>query len=145
MALLSLTSGEKTGAVALVGVGLSTDEDLRTSYGIEEFAIDDHIFDLSRDPDVFAAIPDFVGVTHEIATTKLSELAAVLRRNDLPIRRTKRYLHLLRAIVGFRASSAAFVDRLLTKSVNVLGASRVREFMAPLVDDVEEAVRAVSA
>lgn len=144
VSLISFSSGGRRGAAALVGVGLPHDEELRTTFGIEEFAIDDHVFRLSRDPDVFAAIPDFADVGHEAAEKKLNEMADLLRKNNLPIRRTKRFLHLLRAIVGFRASSATFIERLMTKAAGAVGADRVRELLSPLVDDLEEAARILS-
>ena len=141
---ISLALGDRQGEVALVAVGLCDDRELRDVFGIEEFAIDDHIFRLCRDADVFAAIPDFKDVTHEVAMRKLSAMATLLRENGIAVRRSKRFLHLLRAIVGFRASSAAFVSRLLTKAHQKVGSDRVRELLTPLVDDVEEAVKVVS-
>jgi hypothetical protein len=144
VSLISITSEERMGSVALVAVGLADDDELRSTFGIEEFAIDDHLFRLSRDPDVYAAVPDFAEVPYAVASTKLGEMAQLLRANNLPIRRSKRFLHLLRAIVGFRASSATFVDRLLTKAVEAVGQNRVRELLSPLVDDLEEAIKVVS-
>lgn len=144
VSLISLSSGDKKGAVALVAIGLADDQEFRQTFGIDEFAIDDHIFRLSRDPGVFASIPDFAEVTPDVAMNKLDEMVSLLRSNNLSIRRSKRFLHLLRAIVGFRASSAAFIDRLLTKAMDAVGTDRVRALLAPLVDDLEEAVKIVS-
>lgn len=128
-----------------MGVGLPHDEELRTRYGLEEFAIDDHVFRLSCDLDVYAAVPDFADVAHDVAQRKLNEMANLLRDNGLPIRRTKRFLQLLRAIVGFRASSATFIDRLMKKAIEAVGAHRVRELLGPLADDLDEAVKVLRA
>ena len=119
-----LSGDAKQGRVALVAVGLADDKGLCTEYGIEELAMDDYILRLPLDADVYASVPDFDEVAYGTAKSKLSEMSALLRSNGLPIRRSKRYLHLLRAVVGFPASSATFVQRIIEKPLAALERDR---------------------
>jgi hypothetical protein len=72
---------------------------------------------------------------------KVHAFIELLRRNQIPMKGSKRLPHLLRAIVDFRASSATFYSRLVGKALERLGAERFRQLMLPLVDDLTDAVR----
>jgi hypothetical protein len=66
---------------------------------------------------------------------KLVRFTTLPRENGIPVRQSKRLLHLLRAVTAFPASSATFVQRLITKSLDNVGPDRVRKALHPLVDD----------
>jgi hypothetical protein len=141
LSLIELSSGERKGRAVFVSVGLPEEEELRTVYQVERFAVDDYLFRLVRDPRAYEAMPDLREVAHELAMQKLMEFAKTLRNNQIPIRNCKRFLHLLRAVTGFRPSSAAIVERLVGKALEGLGKEYVRRLFLPLIDDPDEAAR----
>jgi len=72
-------------------------------------------------------------------------MAALLRRNGLAVQRTKRYLDMLRVVVGFRASSATFVGRIAGKSLENVDREIVRGLLQPLLDDLRLAIATIDA
>lgn len=141
VALLSVSSGDLSGQVAIVPVGLNEDPELRGAYGVDRFAVDDHILRLVRDHRVYTAISELEAVAHDLAMRKTTEITELFRKNDIAIHQSKRILHILRAIAGVRPSSATFVSRVMEEAAHVLNAQELREMLEPLVGDLEEAVR----
>jgi hypothetical protein len=91
-------------SVVVIGAGLP-DSSLLASLGVDRFAADDYILHLVTDPRVYASIHEFaVELDHARAMKKLTEMIALLRANGVPVRSSKRLLHLFRAMIGFRAS-----------------------------------------
>jgi hypothetical protein len=62
-----------------------------------------------------------------------------MKDNGIPIKHTKRLMHLLRAVTGFRASPATFAERLVRQGLAVLGQAGVRDVFLPLIESLEEA------
>jgi hypothetical protein len=96
---------------------------------------------LARDQAVYEAVSEFSDVPYNIALNKLTEVVALMRSNGIPIKHTKRLMHVLRAVTGFRASPATFADRLVKQGVAVLGPAGVRSVFLPLIESLEEASR----
>src|SRR5262245_36108732 len=65
-AFFVLSSGEHSGHVVLVPVGLAGDEGLM-KMAIEKFAMDDHVLRLVGDERIFQAVSEIKEVTHELA------------------------------------------------------------------------------
>jgi len=139
--LFTITGGSNAGRVVLVPVGLADDPDLRTTHGIEKFAVDDHILRLVREERVYITVSELEAVPYELAMRKMAEVVDLLRRNGLPIRQTKRFLHVLRAVAEVRPSSAVFIERLMKKAREALTTAELRALFHPLVDDLDEAGR----
>jgi hypothetical protein len=129
-----------TGRVVVIPVGLPGDPEMRQC-GIERFTVDDYIVRLARNQKVFESVTEFGDVQHSLAMRKLTEVMDLMRSNNLPIKNSKRLLHLLRAITGFRASPATFASRLIEKAANVIGMEGLRGHLTPLVDDLDEAAK----
>lgn len=136
--LLVLSDGQRESRCAMVAVGLADDSGLRSSWGLQKFAIDDYLFLMAADPAVVTANRDFQVVAHEKTIRKLHEIVSLLRTNDIAVQQSKRLLHLLRAIIGFRASSATFIERLISKGLESAGIQRIRELFHPLLEDFAE-------
>jgi hypothetical protein len=141
VALYTITGEGRSGRVVLVAVGLADDEELRKDYGIDKFAIDDHILRLVRDQRVYTAVSELESVPHDLAMRKMIEVGDLLRKNGILIRQTKRFLHILRAVAAVRPSSAVFIERLMKKAGEALTAAELRSLFTPLVEDLEEAGR----
>jgi hypothetical protein len=142
--LFSISAENRSGRVVLVPVGLHEDPHLRSAYGVDRFAVDDHILRLLHDQRVYATVSELESVPHELAMRKMAEVADLLRKNGIAIHQSKRFLHILRAIAAVRPSSAVFIERLMTKAGNTLSVQELRAVFSPLVDDLEEAIRLVS-
>jgi hypothetical protein len=128
------------GRVVVVPVGLAGGVSA-TEYEIAQFAIDDYILCLARDQAVYDSVSEFKAVPHNLALKKLREVVSLMKNNGLPIKHTKRLMHLLRAVTGFRASPATFAERLIREGLSVLGRDRVRDLFLPLIESLEEASR----
>jgi hypothetical protein len=129
-----------TGQVILVAVGLPGDQKIK-EYGTDQFTVDDYVLRLAHDREVFDSVTEFKGVEHALALRKLTEVVDLMRRNELQVKNTKRLLHLLRGVTGFRASPATFASRLIEKATVTIGKERLRQYFTPLLDDLEEATR----
>jgi hypothetical protein len=130
----------RVGRVVVVPVGLPNSIGF-TEYGITQFAMDDFILLLVHDPNVYGAISECKDVSHELALKKLSKIVDLMKANAIPIRHTKRLMHLFRAITNFRAAPAVFADRVIHKGVEVLGKDRVKTLFDPLLTCLTEASR----
>lgn len=136
---ITLTAGDHSGRVALIGVGLADDDLLKSTYQIDRFAMDDYLLRLVREPAVFAAVSELKDVTHELAVRKMSEIAELLRKNGIAIGQSKRFLHILRAVAAFRASSAEFIRVLMKKAAEALSTDALRAIFSAIVQDLDEA------
>jgi hypothetical protein len=110
-----------------------------TAYEIAQYAIDDFILLLAHEKTVYASVSEFSGVPHDLALRKLADVVALMKSNGIPIKHTKRLMHLFRAVTGFRAAPATFAERLVTVAIAVLGVARVRDIFLPLIEGLEEA------
>jgi hypothetical protein len=126
------------GRVVLVPVGLPSGV-AATEYEITQFAVDDYILLLARDKTVYDSISEFKEVSQDLALKKLAEAVGLMKRNSIPIKHTKRLMHLFRAVTGFRASPATFADRLVRQGSAILGPARIRDLFLPLIESLEEA------
>jgi hypothetical protein len=139
IALFHLSGAGRTGRVVLVPVGLPDDPVIATDYAIDRYAIDDYLLRLVRDAAAYKAMTDFSEISQETALGKLMEFVKLLRNNNIPIRNSKRFLHLIRAITSFRPSSAVFVERLVGKAIAGAGKDHVRALLQPLLADLAAA------
>jgi hypothetical protein len=128
------------GRVVVVPVGLSAGP-AATAYGITQFAMDDYVLLLASEQAVYESVSEFEDVPHALAMKKLGEVAALMRKNGIPIKHTKRLMHVLRAVTGFRAAPATCAERIVSKALDVLGTARIREIFSPLIQALEEASR----
>jgi hypothetical protein len=139
-------SGARRGLASIVPVGQPRALDLRAEYGVATFAVDDYLLVLAREIDVYDALfkgEKDVEVEHALAHRKLGEVLDLMKANGIPATKSKRLMHLFRAIIGFRASPAVFAERVVTKAIEVRGAAAVAELMQPLVGDIEQALAAI--
>jgi hypothetical protein len=143
--VFELSAGERISHVACVAVELPEDEELVKDYEITRHAIDDYLFRVVRDVSAYQAISDFQDVDYAKAMTKIREMTELLRSNDIPVENSKRLLHLLRAVVNFRPSSAEFVKRVVGKVLDKLDGAKVKALFQPLLTDLELAVGALTA
>jgi hypothetical protein len=120
-------------AVVLAGLGRNT---LGPKYPtVTKFAIDDYILRLLDTKQIYDAIGE-LSVSYETAWHKLDAISKLMSENGVPIAGTKRLLHVLRAIAGFRASPAAFAKRVLEVTRELLGDDELRRLFEPLVSDL---------
>jgi hypothetical protein len=112
-----------------------------SEYGIAQFAIDDYVLLLARDRSVYDSISEFKDVAYDLSQKKLSEIVTIMKANAIPIKHTKRLMHLFRAVTGFRASPATFAERLIKQGLATLGQAQVRALFLPLIESLEEASR----
>lgn len=126
------------GRVVVVSAGLPGGA-AATEYGITQFAIDDYVLLLARDRAVYNSVSELKEVSYDLAMKKLSEIIDLMKANQIPIKHTKRLMHLLRAVTGFRASPATFAERLVNQAIAVLGSAGVRSVFLPLLESLEEA------
>jgi len=139
VAAFQISDGGRSGHVAVVPVGLTIQDALMREYNIERFAMDDYIFRLISNKKIYEAMEELRDVSRSMMRKKLGEMRALFTTNNMPLVRSKRLLHLIRAIVGFRASSATFVEQTL-KSASYLGISERRNSFLPLLKDIETAI-----
>lgn len=136
-----LKAGDREGRVVLVPVGLPEAADLRTEFGVDRFAIDDHVLNLVRNEGVYAAVSELKDVPHALAMKKLSEVAKLFRDNSLEVRHSKRYLQILRAVGGLRPGIAVIYERFVKNAGGALSPDEFRALLHPLLDDLDEAGR----
>lgn len=138
-----LTSGGANGpaSVALILVGLPADA-LPLELGVTQFAIDDYVLRAMHEPDVYAAISEREIAEHAKAWEKMRELRDLFVANGARIVSSKRWAHLLRAVIGFRAAPATFAERVVRCAAQVQG-PKARALFEPLVTDLQEAVKAI--
>ncbi len=125
----------------VVGISAGLPGQVATEYGIAQFAIDDYILLLAREKAVFDSVSEFKkeGVSHDVALKKLREMVDIMAANGIPVKHTKRLMHLFRAITGYRAAPATFAERMVKQAVGVLGRDRVAELFSPLLAALREA------
>ncbi len=128
----------------LVCIGLPGDTSTASEFGITRFAMDDYLLRLARERGVYEAVSEMQELSYEMSVEKLDKTVALLRGNGVAIENTKRILHLLRGLTGFRASAAEFAERLLQNAKQTLGESGLRNRFSPLVDDLQAAVGILS-
>ncbi len=139
--LFTLSGGTRRGRAVLVSVGLRGDADLYRRFGIQQFAIDDYVLRLAQEKRVYDAVGELREVSYEVAFTKLDETATLLRGNNIEVRHSKRFLHLLRAVSFFRPGSATLIERLLEEAATALSKAELQAVFHPLVADLHEASR----
>jgi hypothetical protein len=132
------------GRVVIVPAGLPGGA-AATDYEIAQFAIDDYVLLLARDKSVYDSVSEFKDVQHDLAVRKLAESVGLMKNNGIPIKHTKRLMHLFRAVTGFRASPATFAERLVTQGLATLGRDRMRDLFLPLIEGLEEASRLLTS
>ncbi len=108
-------------SVRLVLAGLSGD-DVLTSLGITRFTSDEYLLRLIWDDESLQAFcapehnlsfrPENSAVVREL----LIEMANLLRRREIAVESAKRYMHFVRAILGFEASRATLAQHLIERS-----------------------------
>ena len=107
--------------VRLVFAGLPHDSEIQ-SLGITTFAADDYLLRLILDDESLASFCDseerldFVPSNSQELREILGELVGCLRKRGIEIASSKRYLDLVRAILGFRFSMTGFAQRMLRRS-----------------------------
>ena len=135
---LEVTGLAHAGRAVVVSAGLAGGAAAK-NYGVSQFAIDDYVLLLAREKSVYESVSEFSEAGYDLAMKKLSEITQLMQNNGIPIKHTKRLMHVLRAVTGFRASPAAFADRLVTQAVATLGLAQVRSLFLPLIESLEEA------
>lgn len=113
-----LLHSSTSSAVRLVIAGLPGDPTLR-SLGVTRFAIDDYLLLLCLDPEALGELCKKANLAHKpkAATLRgiLDELVEKLRGRRIRIDSSKRYLDLVRAVIGVQASRATFAEELIRK------------------------------
>jgi len=143
--LYHLAAEGKIGRIALVPAGLPGDDVLATTYGIDRFAMDDWLFRLVLDARVFGAVSDLKAVPYATAKAKFIEVAELFRKNDIEVRKAKTYVQILRALAAIAPSTATIVGRFVEKGAQALSPEEFRATLHPLLDDLEVAIRVLSA
>ncbi len=139
-----IVSGDRAGKVALVVVGHPADEELKNTYKIDRFAIDDWVFRLALNQSVYEAVSDLERVPYAIAKTKYLEVAELFRKNGLEVRKSKTYIQILRALAAIGPSTATIVGRLVKKGAEALGETQFRQLLQPFIDDLDAAARVLA-
>lgn len=132
------------GQAIVVPVGRRGDADLISRFDLEAFSIDDYLLLLSLEQPVFEACTDLNEIPYALAVAKLEEIRRLMSNNQLPIRRSKRLLQHLWALTGFRASPATMAEQVVKAAVQKLGANQTTDLFQPLVQDVADAIAALS-
>ena len=130
-----------------VVVGRVDDAAFRAEHSITHHAIDDHVLQLALTEAIYRKLHHQIApdVPHALAVKKLREVPDLLRRNGIAVTSSKRLMHILRAITGFRASPATFVDELF-KAAKKAGVSLdvLRQIHEPLLTDITDAIAAAT-
>lgn len=114
-----------------------------TDLGIETWSIDDYVLRLLLDADVYRAFANsekYAEQDHAKVLRKTTELRALFRENGMPLLASKRYLHLLRAVVDFRASAAKFAEHLVSRAARADEKERLRVLLDPWLTDLGHAI-----
>lgn len=127
-------------SVVVIPVGLDETDHVMKANEISLFAIDDYLLRLILDQQVYEAIRELKEVPYSKTRTKLDEVRRLFVTNGLPIRRSKRLIHIIRAIIGFPASSATFIEQLLRGTSK----EKVGEHFSVLLQDLSEALALLS-
>jgi hypothetical protein len=142
--LFRASGSGREGRVALVSVGLPEDSDLQSIHGLTRFAIDDYALRLIRARTVYDSMKDFIKeVSYDVAMEKLRMVADLLRQNAISVETGKRYLHILRGVVGYKPSTATMFESLMRAGQEQLGTDGIRKVLSHLVDDLAAAVTAL--
>jgi hypothetical protein len=139
LSVLQVAAGDAAGQAVLIPLGLP-EEPLLRQHGIDRFAMDDYVLRLAWKRNVYETVTEFKEVPYVIARDKLTALTENLRENQIAVRHSKRLLHLLRAVTGFRASPAEFIRRLMEQASSIIEEEKLRKLFDPLVGDLEQAV-----
>lgn len=137
--IIRLVSGSRSGHLAVVPVGHPDDAVLNAQYHIDRFAIDDWVFRLALNKQVFESVGDLQGVGYEVTVKKYGEVAALFRQNGLEVRKAKTYVQILRALAAIRPATATIVGRLVQKGVQALGKDEFAGLIKPFFDDLAAA------
>jgi hypothetical protein len=128
--------------VAVVVVGADGDPGL-AKLGVASWAIDDYLLRLVLDPaayGAFAASEKTVEPDHGRVLHKTGELQELFKSNGMPLGKSKRYLHLIRAIVDFGASPPVFAQVLVRRVCKGLPEARVETLLSPWLGDLRRAI-----
>lgn len=111
-----LLHASTSSAVRVVIAGMPDDPTLK-DLGVRKFAIDDYLLLLCLDPVALGELCKKANVAHrpKAGTLRaiLEELAERLRARHVRIDSSKRYLDMVRAVLGFPASRATFAGELI--------------------------------
>jgi hypothetical protein len=134
--------------VVMIPVGLPESALLRDHYKLEEFAMDDYLLNLIRDPSIYEAAgkkeSKVKDVPQDLVLRKFDEMGDLLRKNGLKITRAKRLLDFFRVLIGFRAAPATLHEQFVEAAIETLPGPRLAEFRQlfhPLIDDLDEAAK----
>lgn len=142
LAKWTLSANGRVGHVVLVPVGVNSSQDqVNIDFGIQRFAMDDWVLRLLLDERVYSAVGEFKSVSYAIMRKKYDEVAAVFRDNGLPVVTAKRYVQILRAVVGARPSTATILGKVIKTAGAVLGPDGLHAMLAPLIEDIATASR----
>lgn len=98
--------------------GLPEDPTLKT-LGVTKSTMDDYLLLLCLDPDAVRAFCEGARIAHKPVAADLhrliAELGGVLRAKEVVIDSSKRYMDLVRAVVGFQGARATFAQDLIRK------------------------------
>jgi hypothetical protein len=136
---------EHGGRIALIGVGLNQDDDLKQRYGINTFTMDDYVLRLATNQAVYERVAQLRDFPYEHGIQKLSEVRELFQSNGIELAASKRYLQILRAIAGFAVSPAVFNDRVVSAACEVVGIDATRQAFQPLLDELHGAIKALLA
>jgi len=94
---------------------------------------------LVRNPTVYAAESEtkIKGIAHDLALRKIEKMSEPFRRNNLPVKRTKRLLDFFRVVINFRVAPATLDEQLMNAAIRVLPSEELRALFSPLLEDLE--------
>lgn len=136
---VSIVSAGNGAQAAIVAVGLSDDASIRDAE-INWFAFDDYLVRLTHDRKVYEGTSQLNEFPYELASKKIAEISDLMRRNGVPLDKTKRVLQMLMGITGFRSSPAEIAARLIRSSIAAHGETATIERFQPLVGDILAAI-----
>jgi len=131
--------------IGVVVVGLPGDA-LTGRLGISRFTIDDYILRAATQPAVYAGLARRAKDVPPLdkVTRKLDELKTLFDQNALPLRTSKRFAMMLRAVMGYTAAPATF-GRDVVECAAALDRSTFEGLFQPLLGDIVAAAQWVAA
>lgn len=134
-----LISGSEEGRAVLVPVGIPGEENAAARVlGLDRFALDDYLYRLLQQEQIYAGIDEFRSVPHAKAMKKIAETTDLFRANGIEVRHTKRLFQIFRAVAAFRPSTATLIDRLLRHAAS-LPKEILEPLLHPLLEDLQNA------
>ncbi len=128
------------GRIALVIAGVDQSRPTAASRGLTAFMSDDYVLELlEKIPETYGEDFEVGHVQRALALTKLDEVSALLRRQNVNLPSSKRFLDLLRGITGYRPARATMVTYVVGRA-HSRAPGLLRESTLSICDDIRAAL-----